>query len=401
MKKYYFGFRDEDIASAKKRKVYLYGENFLITQNPNLNPVSQYKKIAERNTGIYLNYKDYKTKKLYIWIKESTLEAIREKKRHSFVFFLDKILSYGFVFGNSKIVISGQLLEKKTLLHFYVFSKRKLIKFQEFLLPDFSTPAFVTDLENKLSYFKKEYPGFNLEWSFPLPDISSREEPVFKNIKTINSVVEKIPTIKRLSINKAVNQEKKNKDINITIIKSVIILLLGVGLYFWKMYQPWIDFKNVREKYKDAYSLMQKKCIDKNIKIYQDKDIFLDKPKEDAKGVKRLSTFLNSFFDIEGVEIKEIVYDLKEKDAKMDVNGIRRDRNNLNAKENDFKMSLSIPYQEGRNILQQSKDLLDYIASSNGVALELLGATKTASARRDQKTVINLVLAGNYVEEEE
>jgi hypothetical protein len=399
MKKYYFGFKDEDIVNAKKRKVYLYGENFLITQNPNLNPVSQYKKIAERNTGIYLNYKDYKTKKLYIWIKESTLETIREKKRHSFVFFLDKILSYGFIFGNSKIVISGQLLEKKTLLHFYVFSKRKLIKFQEFLLPDFSTPAFVTDLENKLSYFKKEYPGFSFEWSFPLPDISSREESVFKDMKTVDSVIKNIPIFKSLSIGKVVSQEKKNKDINITIIKSIMILLLGVGLYGWKMYQPWIDFENVREKYKEAYSLMQKKCIDKNIRIYQGKDVFLDKPKEDALGVKRLNTFLNSFFNVEGVEIKEIIYDLKEKDAKMDVNGIRRDRNNLNAKENDFKISLSIPYQEGRNILQQSKELLDYIASTNGVALELLGATKKVGGGLRQ-TTIEMVIAGNYVEEE-
>jgi hypothetical protein len=202
-----------------------------------------------------------------------------------------------------------------------------------------------------------------------------------------------------LSIGKVVSQEKKNKDINITIIKSIMILLLGVGLYGWKMYQPWIDFENVREKYKEAYSLMQKKCIDKNIRIYQGKDVFLDKPKEDALGVKRLNTFLNSFFNVEGVEIKEIIYDLKEKDAKMDVNGIRRDRNNLNAKENDFKISLSIPYQEGRNILQQSKELLDYIASTNGVALELLGATKKVGGGLRQ-TTIEMVIAGNYVEEE-
>lgn len=393
MKKYKkkFCLTLEDIQNSKAKNNILYGEGFFITQNSDIAPIAKYQKIGERITGIYLNSKEYKTKKIHVWIEKEYMEAISSKKDVKFSLYLDKIITYGILYGKSTIVITGQALDKKTILHFYVFSNRKLVKFKEFLFPSMASTSFGMDLDSKIEKYKTQFPNHNFEWCFPLPPLKKQSKNFEQSIKDIGSAIKDIP----LGFN-----IKQKKEIKIILIKAIAIALIGIGFYCWKAYTIKTALDQSRNEYRQTYSLIQKKCIDKNIKIYENKIGFLNKEKQDAKNIKKMEKFLSSLFIVDNIVIKEVVYSLKDKDLKMDTNGIRRTSENLNVKQNDFEFTAQIPYIHGINILQQTKNVLDKIADYNNVSLELVSARKFQD-NRGQTSRIEMKIIGNYIEERE
>jgi hypothetical protein len=386
----------EDIQNSKAKNNILYGEGFFVTQNNDIAPIEKYQKIGERITGIYLNSKEYKTKKIHVWIEKKYLEAIYAKKNVKFSLYLDKIITYGIFYGKSTIIITGQAFDKKTILHFYVFSNRKLIEFKEFLFPSIASPSFEMDLDSKIEKYKIQFPNHSFEWCFPLPPLKKQGKAFGQPIRDIGSAIKNIPL--GFNINK--DQKKQKKEIKIILIKAIAIALIGIGFYCWKAYTSKTVLNQSKNEYRQTYSSIQKKCIDKNIKIYENKIEFLNKEKEDAKSIKKMEKFLSSLFVVDDVVVKEITYSLKDRDLKMDTNGIRRTSENLNAKQNDFEFTAQIPYIHGINILQQTKNVLDKIADYNNISLELVSARKFQGSQ-GQTSKIEMKVVGNYIEEKE